>query len=116
MAECHECGTDTGMPYTCPSCGAKLCSDHRLPENHSCYEPREEIVVSPGSESSSILGLLATPVYLVLAGVVWASVAVSKLLRVSRVRPRWQCSSCGSEYRRAPRECSDCGHTVYDKL
>lgn len=24
------------MPYTCSFCGCKFCSEHRLPENHSC--------------------------------------------------------------------------------
>jgi Zn-dependent protease len=33
---CQICGQDTLMPFTCPYCGGQFCSQHRLPENHSC--------------------------------------------------------------------------------
>lgn len=36
MGTCDQCGETVGMPYTCDRCGASLCSDHRLPESHSC--------------------------------------------------------------------------------
>ncbi len=28
----------------------------------------------------------------------------------------WECANCGKEYRKAPRQCSRCGHTVYDRV
>ncbi len=34
--ECEECGEKTTMPYECSFCGKNYCSEHRLPENHSC--------------------------------------------------------------------------------
>jgi Zn-dependent protease len=33
---CQICGKDVLMPFTCPYCGGQFCSEHRLPENHSC--------------------------------------------------------------------------------
>ncbi|MDZ7689306.1 MAG: rhomboid family intramembrane serine protease [Halobacteriales archaeon] len=36
MQRCEECGKEISMPYTCSFCGEKYCSEHRLPENHSC--------------------------------------------------------------------------------
>ena len=33
---CQMCGQDTLMPFQCPYCGGQFCSQHRLPENHSC--------------------------------------------------------------------------------
>ena len=36
MQRCEECGKEISMPYTCNFCGGKYCSEHRLPENHSC--------------------------------------------------------------------------------
>jgi len=36
MQRCEECGEETSMPYTCNFCGGGFCSEHRLPENHSC--------------------------------------------------------------------------------
>ena len=36
MATCDVCGEEVNMPYNCGSCGGTYCSDHRLPENHSC--------------------------------------------------------------------------------
>lgn len=36
MQQCDECGKEISMPYTCNFCGEKYCSEHRLPENHSC--------------------------------------------------------------------------------
>lgn len=48
------------MPYTCSFCGEKYCSEHRLPENHSCgglssYKKgvREEGKVYDGPSSST---------------------------------------------------------------
>ena len=36
MATCDVCGEHVNMPYNCGNCGGTYCSDHRLPENHSC--------------------------------------------------------------------------------
>lgn len=36
MAECDECGRFENLPYQCRRCGQTFCSEHRLPENHSC--------------------------------------------------------------------------------
>jgi len=33
---CQMCGQETIMPFQCPYCGGQFCSQHRLPENHSC--------------------------------------------------------------------------------
>lgn len=34
--KCQICGVEVAMPYTCPYCGGQFCSQHRLPENHTC--------------------------------------------------------------------------------
>jgi Zn-dependent protease len=35
--ECHYCGSGKeGLPFRCNYCGEFFCSEHRLPENHSC--------------------------------------------------------------------------------
>ncbi|WP_458206447.1 rhomboid family intramembrane serine protease [Haladaptatus sp. NG-SE-30] len=36
MAKCDACGQNENMPYKCRMCGGTFCSEHRLPENHSC--------------------------------------------------------------------------------
>ena len=36
MAKCDVCGTSVDLPYNCRRCGGTYCSEHRLPENHSC--------------------------------------------------------------------------------
>lgn len=36
MVRCAECGKDEYMPYKCKFCGMPFCSEHRLPEKHSC--------------------------------------------------------------------------------
>lgn len=36
MATCEECGEYENLPYQCERCGNTFCSEHRLPENHSC--------------------------------------------------------------------------------
>lgn len=38
MAKCNYCGDETDFPYTCNYCGRYHCSNHRLPEKHSCPE------------------------------------------------------------------------------
>lgn len=42
MADCSKCGKEA-MTFTCKYCGEKFCSEHRLPENHSCESMEEEI-------------------------------------------------------------------------
>jgi hypothetical protein len=36
MAKCDVCGKTVDLPYSCRRCGGSYCSEHRLPENHSC--------------------------------------------------------------------------------
>lgn len=36
MAECSVCGKENELQYTCNHCGRTFCSEHRLPESHSC--------------------------------------------------------------------------------
>lgn len=36
MPRCSECRAQTDMPYQCRHCGDQFCSDHRLPDDHSC--------------------------------------------------------------------------------
>lgn len=36
MPDCHICGENEGLAYTCNACGGKYCSEHRLPESHQC--------------------------------------------------------------------------------
>jgi len=36
MAKCDVCGKGVDLPYNCRRCGGTYCSEHRLPENHSC--------------------------------------------------------------------------------
>lgn len=36
MSECNKCNKEVSMPYECNLCGKQFCSDHRLPEKHSC--------------------------------------------------------------------------------
>jgi Zn-dependent protease len=34
--KCQACQQEALMPFTCPFCGGQFCSEHRIPENHSC--------------------------------------------------------------------------------
>ena len=34
--KCQICGIEVTLPYNCPYCGGQFCSQHRLPENHTC--------------------------------------------------------------------------------
>lgn len=36
MATCDVCSKETALPFKCRYCGGTFCSEHRLPENHSC--------------------------------------------------------------------------------
>lgn len=39
VIQCDWCGKDIdGLPYQCNECSARLCEEHRLPENHTCSE------------------------------------------------------------------------------
>lgn len=42
MVRCSYCGRDELLPFTCPYCGRRFCSEHRLPESHSCTGPYKE--------------------------------------------------------------------------
>jgi len=48
---CKICGQEILMPFQCPYCGEQFCSQHRLPENHSCpriglaHSQKQETVV-----------------------------------------------------------------------
>lgn len=62
MAECNKCGDEISMPYECSRCGNKFCSDHRLPEKHSCTMldrggPDSQIVVeeNKGNKEDSVV-------------------------------------------------------------
>ncbi len=35
---CDVCGAEESLPFVCTYCGRPYCSQHRLPENHSCPE------------------------------------------------------------------------------
>ncbi|UCG45221.1 MAG: hypothetical protein JSV58_00080 [Candidatus Bathyarchaeota archaeon] len=35
---CHHCQGEVVLPFRCPYCHQQFCSEHRLPENHSCPE------------------------------------------------------------------------------
>lgn len=38
MGICSFCNKKERMPFKCKFCGNSFCSDHRLPENHSCVK------------------------------------------------------------------------------
>lgn len=40
MPECAACGDTIESHFSCSYCGATLCGDHRLPENHACNAVR----------------------------------------------------------------------------
>ncbi len=46
---CQKCGQETFMPFKCPYCGGQFCSEHRLPENHSC--PRTDLAQAQKQEA-----------------------------------------------------------------
>ncbi len=37
MAKCEFCGKEVVLPFQCSFCMRYFCIDHRLPENHSCF-------------------------------------------------------------------------------
>lgn len=45
MTKCFFCKSNVnGIPYRCKYCGLIFCSEHRIPENHSCtYDLRIEL-------------------------------------------------------------------------
>ncbi len=42
MVKCDACGKETALPFKCRYCGGTFCSNHRLPENHSCKKLAEK--------------------------------------------------------------------------
>jgi Zn-dependent protease len=49
--KCKQCGQETFLPFQCPYCGGSFCSQHRLPENHSC----ERIEAARASKQEEVL-------------------------------------------------------------
>jgi Zn-dependent protease len=56
--KCQVCSQETLLPFRCPYCGGQFCSEHRLPENHTCPNivsaraQRQEQVMTPQSYNS----------------------------------------------------------------
>ena len=48
--KCQKCGKEIFLPFRCPYCRGYFCSEHRLPENHSC--PGIELARVPRKEVS----------------------------------------------------------------
>ena len=48
--KCRKCGQETFLPFRCPYCGDQFCSEHRLPENHSC--PRMDLARAQKQEEA----------------------------------------------------------------
>jgi Zn-dependent protease len=46
--KCQYCGKDETLPFKCQYCQGLFCSEHRLPENHSC--PMAEQARAPKEE------------------------------------------------------------------
>ena len=51
--KCQKCAREIFLPFRCPYCGGYFCSEHRLPENHSC--PRMELARAPRKETRSTI-------------------------------------------------------------
>jgi len=47
---CRMCGQETFLPFRCPYCGDMFCTEHRLPENHSC--PRMDLARARTQEAA----------------------------------------------------------------
>ncbi|MGQ9787754.1 MAG: rhomboid family intramembrane serine protease [Candidatus Hadarchaeaceae archaeon] len=47
MGLCDKCGRDVALPFKCSYCGGNYCTDHRLPENHSCPRKKETEKIGP---------------------------------------------------------------------
>jgi Zn-dependent protease len=50
--KCRKCGQETFLPFRCPYCGDQFCSEHRLPENHSC--PRMDLARAQKQEDAAV--------------------------------------------------------------
>ena len=46
FAKCEQCGTEVFQPFTCSSCGRKLCFEHMLPESHRCLSQPKTLTPS----------------------------------------------------------------------
>jgi Zn-dependent protease len=56
--KCQACATETMMPFRCPFCGGQFCSEHRIPENHTCpgiskarTQRQEQVMTQQGNGS-----------------------------------------------------------------
>ena len=50
--KCRKCGQETFLPFRCPYCGDHFCTEHRLPESHSC--PRMELARAQKQEEALV--------------------------------------------------------------
>jgi Zn-dependent protease len=48
--KCRKCGQETFLPFRCPYCGDRFCSEHRLPESHDC--PRMDLARAQRQEDA----------------------------------------------------------------
>ncbi|MFC7164550.1 AN1-type zinc finger domain-containing protein [Halospeciosus flavus] len=57
MPRCSECRAQTDMPYQCRHCGDEFCSDHRLPDDHSCSTAESDTlgIFDDGDENGTSL-------------------------------------------------------------
>lgn len=44
--KCQYCGASVDLPFKCSFCGGHFCSEHRLPEAHSCQNFKRGLAVS----------------------------------------------------------------------
>ncbi len=51
--KCQHCQRKVVLPFNCQYCGGQFCSEHRLPENHSC--PEYSKVMAPREEAPPIV-------------------------------------------------------------
>jgi Zn-dependent protease len=55
--KCRKCGQETFLPFRCPYCGDQFCTEHRLPENHSC--PRMDLARAQRQEDAMLQGSIS---------------------------------------------------------
>jgi Zn-dependent protease len=59
--KCQTCGQEVSLPFQCPYCGRQFCSQHRLPENHTC--PKIEFAQTQRQEAVGEAIAPKTPAY-----------------------------------------------------
>lgn len=99
MVRCSYCGEDELLPFTCPYCGGRFCSEHRLPERHACIGPYRGGLRPPKIQDSPLrprltpmkalpLGLGRTEaLHLALGVTIFFAVEASRLYRVIPSNP-----------------------------